>query len=225
MRLGESTYKEKVLVIMPSYHSKMEWIDRAINSLASQTFDNFECMIVKDGCRHAEGVRSCLECETCRESSLFFHSIADKRFSFYSLPTNLGAAGWGPRNFAIMNTRHDLICYLDDDNWYEPDHLERLYETIMDKDSDMAYTGTRLWSFDMKVIAERMHPHAPRQGYVDTSEIMHRRRLIDTHGGWRKVQKCNDWDIVSRWKDARWSHTNAITLNFYVREGCGIHRD
>lgn len=224
MRLGDTSFKEKVLVIMPTYHSQMKWLERAVNSVASQTYENLDCIVVKDGCRLADGEKSCVECETCRETALFFKSLPDKRFSFYTLPTNLGAAGWGARNFAIMNTHHDLMCYLDDDNWYEPDHIERLYEAISDRDSDMAYTGTRLWSSDMKVITERIHPHAPKQGYVDTSEIMHRRRLIHTHGGWRKVPKCNDWDIVSRWTDVRWSHTNALTLNFYVREGCGIHR-
>lgn len=222
MKIGDSAFREKVLVIMPTYHSRMEWLDRAVNSVISQTYDNLECMVVKDGCRHAGDHLT--ECEQCRETSLFFKSIPDRRFSFYKLPVNLGAAGWGPRNFALMNTHHDLICYLDDDNWYEPDHIERLYEAIMERDSDMAYTGTRLWSSDMRVIAERIHPHAPKQGYVDTSEIMHRRKLIDSHGGWRKVPKCNDWDMVSRWNDARWAHTNSITLNFYVREGCGIHR-
>lgn len=224
MRLGDSARSERVLVIMPTYHSKMEWIDRAVTSVASQTYRDFDCMIVKDGCRHAEGERSCMECELCRETSTFCKAISDPRFSFHSLPVNCGAAGWGPRNFAIMNSRHDLICYLDDDNWYEPDHIESLHSAISEKDSDMAYTGTRLWSSDMEVVAERVHPDAPKQGYVDTSEIMHRRRLIDRHGGWRKVPKGNDWDIVSRWSNVRWSHTNRVTLNFYLREGCGIHR-
>jgi glycosyltransferase involved in cell wall biosynthesis len=223
MKIGDSVFGEKVLVIMPTYHSRMEWLERSVNSVISQNYENFDCIVVKDGCRHAGD--SLLECNSCRETSLFFRSIPDNRFSFYKLPTNLGAAGWGPRNFALMNTYHDLICYLDDDNWYEPDHIEKLYEAIMERESDMAYTGTRLWSSDMRVISERVHPYAPRQGYVDTSEIMHRRKLINNHGGWRKVSKCNDWDMVSRWEDVRWAHTNSVTLNFYVREGCGIHRN
>ena len=47
---------------------------------------------------------------------------------------------------------------------------------------------------------------------------------IDSRGGWRKVPKCNDWGMVSRWSEIRWIHTNSVTLNFYVREGCGVHR-
>ena len=124
-----------------------------------------------------------------------------------------------------MNTKHDLIAYLDDDNWYEPDHIESLYRTITDTKSDMCYTGTRLYDSNKKVVGERIHNDIPKAGYIDTSEIMHTRYLIEKHGGWRYVKKCNDWDIVSRWvPDVKWSHTNKVTLNFFLRDGCGIHR-
>jgi len=223
-RLMNGHGSSKVLVCMPTYHSKIEWLKRSVDSLMSQTFVDFDCMVVKDGCKKACDLSTCLECENCKATVDFFRSIKDERFFFHSLPTNCGGAGWGPRNFAIMNSSHDLISYLDDDNWFEPDHLESLYNLIQD-DVDMAYSGTRLYDKDMKIVGERVHPHAPKAGYIDTSEMMHRRSLIYKYGGWRWVQKCNDWDIVSRWKDIRWAHTNKITLNFYVREGCGIHRE
>ena len=140
------------------------------------------------------------------------------------MAANYGAAGWGPRNFAILTTDHELISYLDDDNWYEPDHLSSLYRLITEENVDMAYTGTRLYDSSLNVLGERIHPEFPKAGYIDTSEIIHKRHLIHKYGGWRKVPKCNDWDIVSRWTDVVWRHTGKITLNFYVREGCGIHR-
>lgn len=220
MRLGNPTLRDRVLVILPTYHSPMEWLDRSIGSVMAQTYGNIQCMIVKDGCR----VNDNEECDRCKETTSFCKSIPDARFSYYSLPANYGAAGWGPRNFAISNSVNYLICYLDDDNWYEDDHIASLYEVLSHTESDMSYTGTRLWSSDMKIAGDRVHPHAPKQGYIDTSEIMHRRSLIDAYGGWRKVSKSNDWDIVSRWTNVRWSHTNKVTLNFYLREGCGVHR-
>lgn len=215
---------DRVLVCLPTYHSKIEWIKRSVESLTEQTHSNFDCMIVKDGCRTACDLNTCRECENCRSTVDFCMSIKDKRFRFFNLPVNCGAAGWGPRNFAILNTDHDLISYLDDDNWYEPDHLESLYSLMKYGDVDMAYTGTRLYDHEMKVIGERVHTAMPAAGYIDTSEMMHKRHLIHRYGGWRFVPKCNDWDIVSRWKDVSWRHTGKVTLNFYVREGCGIHR-
>lgn len=224
MRLAQGTSNEKILVCLPTYHSKIEWIIRAVESLKEQTYSNFECMVVKDGCRYASDQNTCKECPSCFETIKLCKDFDDPRFKFFNLPVNCGAAGWGPRNFAIMNSNHNLIAYLDDDNWYEPDHLESLYKALRDNNSDMAYTGTRLYDSEMNVVGERMHPKNPRPGYIDTSEIMHKRHMIQKHGGWRKVSKCNDWDLVSRWDYVDWAHTKKITLNFYMREGCGIHR-
>lgn len=224
---------EKILICMPTYHSPEIWLTRAINSVLAQTYSNFECWIVKDGCKQACTFKpnyteqTCLECDLCKQTEKFCKEITknDSRFKFYSMPINFGAAGWGPRNFAIMNTDCKFIAYLDDDNWYEPNHLESLYEIINQNKSDMAYTGTRLFDENGLFLKERLHPYLPKAGYIDTSEILHRKELISKFGGWRYVQKCNDWDIVNRWiPHITWSHTNKITLNFYVRKNCGIHR-
>lgn len=215
---------KKPLICVPTYHSELEWIERSTNSIKKQTYSSFDCMIVKDSC--SKCIENCIECSTCRETEKYCKSItkSDNRFKYFNLPLHCGGAGWGPRNFAILNTDNDLICYLDDDNWYEPDHVELLIKSITKNKSDLAYTGTRLLNSKNKVIQERIHNKEPKQGYIDTSEIMHKRWLINKYGGWRYVKKCNDWDIVSRWKNYKWSHTNKITLNFFIREGCGIHR-
>ena len=222
---------DKVLICLPTYHSSPEWLERCTESLLKQTFKSFDCYVVKDGCSEActfsTFERTCLECDNCKYTQKYFEDICskDERFKFFTLPINHSGAGWAPRNFAIMNTKHDLIAYLDDDNWYEPDHIESLYRTITDTKSDMCYTGTRLYDSNKKVVGERIHNDIPKAGYIDTSEIMHTRYLIEKHGGWRYVKKCNDWDIVSRWvPDVKWSHTNKVTLNFFLRDGCGIHR-
>ena len=105
---------EKILICLPTFHSKFSWIKRAIKSIKNQTHEYFDCYIVKDSCNKAE--IPCLECENCNESTNYCKLISskDKRFKFFNLPVNCGAAGWGPRNFAIMNTNNNLIAYLDD---------------------------------------------------------------------------------------------------------------
>lgn len=216
-------HKEKILICVPTYHSKIEWIQRSIKSIEQQTYEYFDCYIVKDSCKCEI---PCLECENCKETEFLCKDVCskDKRFKYFNLPLNCGGAGWGPRNFAIMNTKNDLIAYLDDDNWYENDHIESLRNSILLNNSDMAYTGTRIINTDGTINSTRIHPYKPKQGYVDSSEIMHKRFLVNKYGGWRWVKKGNDWDMVSRWEKLKWSHTNKITLNFYLRENCGIHR-
>lgn len=222
-----------ILVCMPTYHSPIEWINRAVTSLKNQTYPDFDCWIVKDGCVeacdfHTHYVeKTLLECDKCKETCDFCRDIAanDPRFTFHVMPTRFSGAGWGPRNYAILNTNHDLIAYLDDDNWYEPNHLEELHKVITESGADLAYTGTRLYDTKGNVVLERLHNDLPAAGYIDTSEMLHRRHLIFKSGGWRYVPKCCDWDLVKRWvPDVKWCHTNKITLNFYLRDNCGIHR-
>lgn len=216
--------KAKPLICLPTFHSKIEWIERSIQSVINQTHENFDCMLVKDCC--SKHKIECLECNNCLETKEYCLNVCkkDKRFNFYSLPLHCSGAGWGPRNFAIMNSKNNLICYLDDDNWYEKEHVELLLKSIIENNSDMAFTGTKIYNKDLNFISERMHLSKPKEGYIDTSEIMHKRWLIEKFGGWRYVKKGNDWDLISRWKNYKWSHTNKITLNFFLREGCGIHR-
>ena len=222
-----------ILVCMPTYHSPPEWIVRAVDSLKQQTFPDFDCWIVKDGCGQSADFhthyseRTLLECPNCQATNRLCREIAeeDSRFTFHIMPMRFSGAGWGPRNYAILNTEHEFIAYLDDDNWFEPNHLEELYKAITTTGADLAYTGTRLYDPSGKLIHERLHPDIPKAGYIDTSEMMHRRQLIMGSGGWRYTSKCCDWDLVSRWvPDVKWCHTGKYTLNFYLRDNCGIHR-
>lgn len=216
--------KEKILICLPTFHSPSDWILRSIQSVQEQTHEAFDCYLIKDSCSKCE--TTCIECENCRETDSICKSTSkkDARFKYFNLPIHCGGAGWGPRNFAILNSEHELIAYLDDDNWYEPDHIELLVSTIREKNADLAYTGTRIFNKKYEIIKERICNQPPKQGQIDTSEIMHKRWLINKYGGWRYVDKCNDWDLVSRWPEIKWAHTNTITLNFYTRNGCGAHR-
>lgn len=223
--------ESKILICLPTYHSPLKWIARASESIKNQTYDKFDCYVVKDGCRKScninETFKTCIECKNCRQTTQFFRNFCkkDKRFKYFILPIHLSGAGWGPRNFAILNTNHKYITYLDDDNWYEKNHIELLHKAITSGNYDMSYTGTNVFDKDYKLIQQRIHNKPPEAGHIDTSEIMHTRAMITKYGGWRYVKKCNDWDLISRWgQDVKWIHTNKVTLNFYVREGCGIHR-
>ena len=60
----------------------------------------------------------------------------DEKLKFYRLPVKTG--GNGMMNGGIIAAsaylvQEDLICWLDDDNWIEPDHLETLLAAKEDK--------------------------------------------------------------------------------------------
>lgn len=59
------------------------------------------------------------------------------------LPMNTGADGWTNSSInaiAPFLVSEDIICYLDDDNFYEPHHVSDVVATFERTDSDLVYT-------------------------------------------------------------------------------------
>ncbi len=98
-------YLPPVSVIIPTYNRKDMLLD-TLNSLAQQTYPNFEVIIVDDG--SADGTQE----------------IAEEVFPFtlrYSRQSNQGATA--ARNLAARQSQADILVFLDDDILLEPEYL------------------------------------------------------------------------------------------------------
>lgn len=123
-------------------------------------------------------------------------------------PENTGKVGdqsfYGHRIYAayphLINS--DYILFLDEDNWYESDHVESLIKTIEAKSLDFAYSLRKIYDVNGKYLLDdnceslgkwpifmsRSSPHGP-QYLVDTSSYCFKRQfLVATchmwHHGW-----------------------------------------
>jgi glycosyltransferase involved in cell wall biosynthesis len=69
----------------------------------------------------------------------------------------------------------DIIFYLDDDNWYEPDHIESLASMIEEHDLGWAYSLRNIVDNEGNLICEDnceslgCHPNSHQQYLVDNS--------------------------------------------------------
>lgn len=99
-------------VIIPVYN-KEPHINRAINSVLRQSFQNFEIVIINDA---------------STDNSLHeIQKFCDSRISLYHRKQP-GPGGYAARNWGIKKAKGDWIAFLDaDDEWYL-NHLERMYE-------------------------------------------------------------------------------------------------
>lgn len=97
-----------VSVIMPAYNGE-KYIDRAIRSILSQTYDKFELIIVDD--KSTDGTLEIIE------------SISDPRIKLLKNERNYGIAY--STNLAIANSNGKYIALLDDDDEALPDRLEK----------------------------------------------------------------------------------------------------
>jgi glycosyltransferase involved in cell wall biosynthesis len=95
-----------------------------------------------------------------------------------NLPRANGGGGYGMAPvFALAPfvVEEDIICYLDDDNWYEPDHIESLVEMIEKHDLGWAYSLRKVVDNDGNFICEDnceslgCVPNASGQYLVDNS--------------------------------------------------------
>lgn len=112
----------KFSVIIPLYN-KGPHIDRAINSVLNQTFQDFE-LIVVDGGSNDNG-------------PALVKSLKDPRINFFVQQRRGVSAA---RNQGVIRSRADLIAFLDADDEWMPEHLKNLMRLIDKYPQAGAYT-------------------------------------------------------------------------------------
>ena len=104
----------KISVIIPLYN-KAPYVAKAIGSVLSQTFNDYELVIVDDGStdQSAEVARQMIGThENCRLFS----------------QTNSGVSV--ARNNGVAVSNGEFLCFLDADDWWEPTFLEEMTKLI-----------------------------------------------------------------------------------------------
>jgi len=183
-------------VIMPTYKRPVH-LRKAVESVLQQTYQNFTLYVIGDCCPHMESVMLQLY-DGLSESQ-------KEKVMWHNLEENHGSGGAGPRNWALQNlVTSEWVAYLDDDNWYQPNHLweaARVIQNAHDNHERISYICTDFEIHDEGKI-RIVECNKPCKGRVDTSSVVHRTELIDRYGLWRsqrEVGYSNDWDLYRRW--------------------------
>jgi len=113
----------KVSVVMPSYNSE-KYISYALNSLINQTFYDWECIIVDDASTDKT-------LEIIKE-----YSKKEPRIKYKTFETNTGSAKV-PRDTAINMSTSDWIIFLDSDDLFELDVIEKLVLRQIETNADI----------------------------------------------------------------------------------------
>lgn len=110
--------------------NSMEYIERCINSLLSQTLENFELIIVDDGSRDG--------------TVEYLRGLADKRIRLIILESNQGLIY--ARTQAFNAATADYIALMDADDIAHPRRLEQQFKVLQDGQVDVC--GTRYQTLD-----------------------------------------------------------------------------
>jgi len=193
---------DKLVSVITSTHNRNDLLfKRCIPSVKAQTYPLIEHIIVSDGLN--------------QELLDYFggYGIEKDHARYYATPYHYDDWGASPKNVGILMAAGECIAYLDDDNEFLPEHVEKLVSLIRQTKADLVYSKFE-WLPGGSV---RGTPDL-RLGQIDTSAILHKRELI-RKGLWLNKGHGNDFWTVSNWVEhgARYSFLDEVTMRYYFR--------
>jgi glycosyltransferase involved in cell wall biosynthesis len=146
-------------VIIPTYNYG-RYLPEAIDSVQRQTVDDLEIIVIDDG--------------STDDTADILGAIDDPRLT-YCRTINRGISA--ARNEGLRRARAPFIAFLDADDRWRPEKLERQL-AIMDRDSDIGAVFTNIVRFDSSGVY-------PRDQFTYFPELAHVPRIRTEAGGWR----------------------------------------
>lgn len=119
----------KYSIIIPLYN-KAPYVRHALESIAAQTFRDYEVIIVDDGSTDGslDVVRDFVRNDGMSRLRLNEpHALNDDRFKILT-QSNSGVAV--TRNNGVAKSKGEYVCFLDADDWWEATYLEEMYKLI-----------------------------------------------------------------------------------------------
>jgi glycosyltransferase involved in cell wall biosynthesis len=129
-------------IIIPVYN-RAHSIRKAIESILTQTFQNFEIIVIDDASKD--------------NTQEVISSIEDDRIYYFKNEINKERCV--SRNIGIEKSKGKYICFLDSDDYHLPDHLQEIYHEIQSKGEPKGFFFTNAWNETSEgVRSERMCP-------------------------------------------------------------------
>lgn len=117
-----------ISIIIPVYNSA-NFLDKCISSVLSQSYTNFELLLINDGSTDLSG-------EICD-----YYAQNDSRVKVIH-KTNGGASS--ARNIGLDQAKGEWITFVDSDDWVHEDFLKKRYELAIAEDADVSYCDVEL---------------------------------------------------------------------------------
>lgn len=118
----------EISIITPVYNTE-RYLAQCIESILSQTFTDWELILVDDGSTDMSG-------KICDE-----YAMRDQRIRVIH-KSNSGVAD--SRNMAIAEAKGNLLGFVDADDWIEPEMYQTLYDDMTGQKADVSTIGYSL---------------------------------------------------------------------------------
>lgn len=138
-----------VTVVVPIYNVE-KYLDRCINSIVNQTYENLEILLIDDGSP-----------DRCPEMCDEWAKMDGRIRVVHKKNAGLGMA----RNTGIENATGEYICFFDSDDYVALNAVERAYSRIENENADIAIFGMNKVDSEGCVIGS-MIPNSPKDVYT-----------------------------------------------------------
>lgn len=176
-----------ISVIIPTFN-RASLISRAVKSVINQTYRDIEIVVVDDASTdNTEDVIREIDCP-------FLHYI--------KLEENGGACR--ARNIGIKNAKGEYVSFLDSDDQWETDKLEKQMHFLLEKDAEMVACnfwyekdGNKKVYIDPKHSEEFRFEELLNANCITTGAILIKKETILSIGGFdEEMPRYQDWDLV-----------------------------
>ncbi len=183
----------KVSVVIPTYN-RPDLVKKAIGSILLQTYHDFEIIIVDDGMQ--------------KRAQSSVEEIHDSRIVYIQNEKSFG--GGGARNVGIKAAKGEYVAFLDDDDEWLPEKLEKQVRAFESCGPEVSVVFCGVSAFDVSgdllyvnLPGEDgiVHPHDRllRKCYIWTSAIMMRTLFREKEGLFdEELKKNQEWDLELR---------------------------
>ena len=180
----------KITAILPTWN-RAEWLEKSIQSVLDQTFGDFELVVVDDA--SMDSTAEIIERYSGKIRTIVFSE-------------NRGVSA--ARNAAIKNSDSEWIAFLDSDDFWHPDKLQKqIAQTKMRPACPLHFTD-EIWIRN----GVRVNPkkkHQKKEGWIfqpslalclmAPSTVILRRELFEIHGLFdENLPVCEDYDLWLR---------------------------
>ncbi|MEG4244009.1 FkbM family methyltransferase [Microcoleus sp. MON2_D6] len=204
-----------ISVIIPCYnHAK--YVREAVESVVSQTYQNWECIIVNDGSTD----------DTSNFANYLIQLYPQTSIRLIDKP-NTGPAD--SRNVGVQQSSGKFILFLDADDRIHPNFLEECLEILLAKPqvgfvyTDMQHFGANC---DLVIHGDFDPNRFLRDNQAPVSSLF-RKGIFEEVGGLKKVMKlgCEDWEFwVSAYEKGWLGYRLPKPYLYYRQHGDGSSR-
>ena len=185
------TKKEQgiVSIVVPVYNAQ-QYIEKTIQMVQTQTYDSWELYLVDD-------------CSKDQSVEIIKKYLSDERIHLICQEKNKGAAV--ARNIGIEQMQGDYLAFLDADDVWKPDKLEKQLQFMKEKKAHFVYSGYEFGDEQANPTGKVVHVkeqltyrEALSRTIIFTSTV-----LLDMHHFSKedvKMPLCKSEDTATWWK-------------------------